>query len=165
MSSELAKGLLIASFVVVIVSVGFMMFSSPANVGTADLVIYVKCQSCGEMKSYRSEDFAVLARKQFDELKNSDPDLVDDIMYNISSALARDNAPVELMPAQSNAQVERRIIVLWGSKTKDIPMYCEKCGAYECFRAFKCRKCNEIFVIESPQDELTKTCSKCRGKP
>ena len=164
MSSELAKGLLIASCVIVIVSAGFMMFSTPTNAGAAELDIYVKCQACGEVKSYSSEDFAELARKQFDELKSSDPDLVDDIMYDISTVLVRDDLLVDMMPAQSDAQIERRVIALWGSKTKDIPVKCEKCGAYECFRAFKCKKCNEIFIIETPLDELNKTCSKCRGK-
>ena len=122
MSSELAKRLLIASCVIVVVSAGFMMFSTPANVSTIDSDIYVKCQACGETKIYSTEDFAELARKQFNELKNSDPDLIDDIMYDVSSTLARDNAPVELMPAQSDVQVERRIIVLWGSKIENIPM-------------------------------------------
>ena len=76
MSSELAKGLLIASCVMVIVSAGFMMFSTP-SAGAADLGVYVKCQGCAEVKSYSSEDFTELARQQLNELKSSDADLVD----------------------------------------------------------------------------------------
>ena len=158
MSSELAKGLLVGSCVIVIVSAGFMTFSTPTSVGAADLDVYVKCQACGEVKFCRSEDFAELAQKQLNELKSSDPDLVDEIMYDLVTVIRR-----PMMPPPSDAQIERRIIALWGSKDMDIPVKCEKCGEYECFKAFKCKKCNEIFVIETPQDRSTKTCSQCRG--
>ena len=67
MSSELAKGLLVASCILVIVSAGFMMFSAPSNADMASLDVYMKCQACGEVESYTLDDFAVFARKQFDE--------------------------------------------------------------------------------------------------
>ena len=163
MSSELAKGLLVASCVMVIVSAGFMMFSAPTSAGAADLGVYVKCEACSEAKSYSGEDFSELAQKQFNELKSSDPDLVADIKYDISAVPVRDDLPADMTPKLSDEQLEIRIIGLWGSKIKDIPMKCEKCGKYECFKAFKCKKCGEIFVIETPRDEFGKTCSKCGG--
>jgi len=96
-------------------------------------------------------------------LKSSDPDLVADIKYDISAVPLRDDMPPDMMPKLSDEQLEQRVVSLWGSKAKDIPMKCEKCGKDECFRAFKCKKCNEIFVIETPRDALVKTCSKCGG--
>jgi len=68
MSSELAKGLLVASFVLVIVSTGFMTFSTPTNTRISDKDVLVKCQACGEVKIYGSEEFTELARTQLDEL-------------------------------------------------------------------------------------------------
>ena len=154
MSSELAKGLLVGSCVIVIVSAGFMTFSTPTSVGAADLDVYVKCQACGEVKFCRSEDFAELAQKQLNELKSSDPDLVDEIMDEFAAVTMRVPQP---------SAIEKRIFIFWGDFDKDLPATCEKCGEYECFKAFKCKKCNEIFVIETPQERSAKTCSKCRG--
>jgi len=164
MSCELAKGLLVASFVLVIVSAGFMMFSTPTNAGAADLGVYVKCEACGEVKSYSLKDFTELARKQLKELKSSDPDLVDEIIGEFTAVTSSHGMPPEMTPGNSDAGAEKKILIFWGSKEKDIPVKCEKCGEYECFKAFKCKKCGEIFVIETPQDGLIKICSKCRGK-
>ncbi|MBN2377687.1 MAG: hypothetical protein JXD22_14920 [Sedimentisphaerales bacterium] len=162
MSSKLAKRLLIASCVIVIVSVGFMVFSTP-NAGAANLDVYVKCQACGEAKTYSSKDFAELARKQLNELKSSDPDLFDEIKDEFAIVSERYGLPPESVPTLSDAEIEKRLISSWGSKEKDIPIKCEKCGEYECFRALKCKKCGEIFDIKKPQDKLIKTCPKCRG--
>ncbi len=164
MSSELAKRLLVASCVIVVVSAGFMTFSTPKNAGVADLDVYVKCQACGETKIYSSEDFTELAQKQFDELKSSDPDLVDEIIGEFTAVSSGYGMRPEMASGTSDARAEKLIILSWGSMIKDIPMKCEKCGAYECFGAFKCKKCGEICVIENPQDRSTKTCSKCRGE-
>jgi len=164
MSSELAKGLLVASFVIVIVSAGFMMFSASTNAGAADLGVYVKCQACGEVKSYSLKDFTELARKQFNELKSSDPDLVDEIMGEFTAVTSSHGMPPEMTSETSDDGAGEKIIIFWGSKEKDIPVKCEKCSEYECFKAFKCKKCGEIFVIETPQDGLIKICSKCKGK-
>ena len=163
MSSGLAKGLLVASCVIVIVSAGFMTFSTSTDTRTSDMDVYVKCQACGEVKIYRSEDFAELAQKQLNELKSSDPDLIDEIMDEFAAVTSRDGMPPDMTPGMSDARAEKMIIISWGSKDKDIPMKCEKCGKYECFKAFKCKKCNEIFVTETPQERSAKTCSKCRG--
>ena len=164
MSSELAKGLLIASCVIVVVSAGFMTFSTPKNTSAADLDVYVKCQACGEAKIYSSEDFTELAREQFNELKSSDPDLVDEIIGEFTAVSSGYGMRPEMTTGTSDTRAEKMIILSWGSMIKDIPMKCEKCGAYECFGAFKCKKCGEICVIENPQDRSTKTCSKCRGE-
>ena len=163
MSSELAKGLLVASFVLLMVSVGFMTFGTPENAGAADLDVYVRCQACSEAKTYSSEDFAELARKQLNELKSSDPDLVDEIMDEFAAIPSRFGRSPELTSGTSDAGTEKKIIIFWGSKDRDIPVKCAKCGEYECFKAFKCKKCDEIFVIETPRDGFIKTCSKCRG--
>jgi len=163
MSRELAKGLLVASFVIVIVSAGFMMFSNPTNAGAADLGVYVKCQACDEVKSYSLKDFTELARQQLNELKSSDPDLVDEIIGEFTAVTSSHGMPPEMTSGNSDAGAEKKILVFWGSREKDIPVKCEKCGEYECFRAFKCKKCGEICVIETPRDGLIKTCSKCRG--
>ena len=162
MSCELAKGLLVASFVIVIVSAGFMMFSASTNAGAADLGVYVKCQACGEVKSYSLKDFTELARKQLNELKSSDQDLVDEIIGEFTAVTSSHGLPPEMTSGTSDDGAEK-IIIFWGSKEKDIPVKCEKCGEYECFKAFKCKKCDEIYVIERPQDGLIKICSKCRG--
>ncbi|MBN2377375.1 MAG: hypothetical protein JXD22_13310 [Sedimentisphaerales bacterium] len=161
MSSELAKSLLVASCVIVIVSTGFIMFSTSSSAVAVDLGVYVKCEACGAVKSYSGEDFTKLAEKQFNELKSTDPELVADIKYEISAIPVRDDMPANMLPKPSDEQLEQRIIALWGSKARDIPMKCEKCGKYECFKAFKCKKCGEIFVIEKPQEEFSKMCSKC----
>ena len=163
MSSELAKRLLIASCVIVVVSAGFMTFSTPKNAGASDLDVYVKCQACGETKIYSPEDFAELARKQFDELKVSDPDLVDEIIGEFTAVSSGYGMRPEMASGTNDAGAEKLIVLSWGSMIKDIPMICEKCGEYECFRAFKCKKCGEICVVKTPLDRSTKTCSKCRG--
>ena len=163
MSSELAKRFVAASCVIVIVSAGFMTFSTPTDTRISDKDVLVKCQACGEVKIYSSEEFTELARKQLNELKSSDPDLVDEIIGEFTAVTSGYGTPANRTSAQSDADIEKKVILSWGSKDKDIPVTCEKCGEYECFKAFKCKKCDDIFVIETPQDRLIKTCSKCRG--
>ncbi|MBN2377823.1 MAG: hypothetical protein JXD22_15605 [Sedimentisphaerales bacterium] len=163
MSSELAKGLLVASCVLVIVSAGFMMFSTPSSADMVGLDVYLKCQACGDVKSFTLDDFAIFARKQFDELKIADPDLVNDIMNDFAQAPAESEMPVD--PATvTDAEIERRIIAAWGDMTEDLPAKCEACGKYASYRALNCRKCNEIFIIETLLDKVSMTCPKCRGK-
>ena len=121
MSSKLSKILLIASCVIVIVSVAFMMFGT-SNAGAENSDVYVKCQACGEAKTYSPKDFADLAQKQLNELKSSNPDLFNEIKGEFAIVSERYGLPPELAPKLSDEEIEQRIIHSWGSLDKDIPV-------------------------------------------
>ena len=89
--------------------------------------------------------------------------MVDDIMNDFAAAPSETEMPVD-SASVNDAEIERRIIAAWGDMIEDLPAKCEDCGEYKCFRALKCKKCNEIFIVEKPRDKITITCPKCGGR-
>lgn len=124
----------------------------------------LKCQACGELKSYGLVTYADVSQKLFKELQSSDLGLADGILDGIVKVSVWDDMPESSMPALTNKMLGEKLFIYWGSKAMDIPAKYEKCGEYECFKAVKCKTCNEVFVVETPQDKFNKTCSKCKGK-
>lgn len=111
MSESSIKIMLLASLVLLLVSTGFMMFSGQSRADAADWGVILKCQACGEVKSYDLVTYTDLAQKQFNELQSSDPGLADGILEDIAKVSVRDDITENTMPALTNKMLEEKLFI------------------------------------------------------
>ena len=140
---------LIVGFVLLIVGSGYFIYAQLSNAGkiTRDNIV-IKCfnENCDYQEVLPPDELAQRAKKQFDALKQTNPDIANQLIDETINSL---NAGVQESGGITPEMAEKTLMAAWGLPQRDLPFICPKCGQEKVLRAMKCDKCDCIFLLKA----------------
>ena len=154
---------LLVSFILLFVGVGFSIYAelTKTNGGTREKVA-IKCtnENCDYSDILSYDESLEWTKEQYENLKQSNPDLANQLVYKILNRLQSSLGNEAGASAMTQESAEALLLRDWGSGESNLPFVCPKCAEKKVFKAILCGKCGNIFFPDSTRRYIDE-CPQC----